>query len=197
MTPIAGRLGDMFGKKRALVTVLVDPRARHRARRARDVDRRDDRRARDPGRGRRSVPARVRDHPRRVPDRARSARHRADLRDHGHRRRPRNRARGADHRAPLVSLALLVPADRGRRGDARDRLLRSRVADQDAGTRRHTRRDAARGLARRAARCRERGLELGLDVGAHDRPARRRGGAARRLGPRRVAYDGCRSSTCT
>ena len=23
MTPIAGRLGDMFGKKRALVTVLV------------------------------------------------------------------------------------------------------------------------------------------------------------------------------
>ena len=44
---------------------------------------------------------------------------------------------------------------------------------------------------------RQRGAELGLDVAAHDRPARAVGRAARRLGPGRVRARGCRSSTCT
>ena len=59
-TPILGRLGDMIGKKKVLVGVLVALARRHPARRARHLDRRDDRRPGDPGRGRRDPAARVR-----------------------------------------------------------------------------------------------------------------------------------------
>ena len=64
----------------------------------------------DPGRRRRHLPARLRDHPRRVPARAGRRRHRADLGDPRHRRRPRHRPRRADRRHLSLPLALLDPA---------------------------------------------------------------------------------------
>ena len=62
-TPIAGRLGDMFGKKRMLVLALVALSRRHPRRSARDDPPGAHRRARDPGPRRRLLPARLRDHP--------------------------------------------------------------------------------------------------------------------------------------
>ena len=62
-TPIVGRLGDMFGKERVLLAVLgvfADRLARGRAF---ALDRDAHRGPRDPGRGRRDLPARLRDHP--------------------------------------------------------------------------------------------------------------------------------------
>ena len=108
-TPILGRFGDMFGKKR-------DPRpgarvARGRLGRGRHhrVDRGDDPGARHPGRRRRDLPARVQHHPRRAAARAHRRRHRPDLGHHRHRRRLRDRAGGPDRRQPLVPLAVLDP----------------------------------------------------------------------------------------
>ena len=60
-TPIAGRVGDMFGKKRMLVVVLGALAAGALVSALRDVDRRDDPRPRDPGpRRRRSSRSRSR-----------------------------------------------------------------------------------------------------------------------------------------
>ena len=66
-TPLLGRLGDMFGKERLLLVVAGRVRPRLAGLRARPVDRRPHPRARGPGRGRGDLPARLRDHPRRVP----------------------------------------------------------------------------------------------------------------------------------
>ena len=65
-TPIVGRLGDMFGKERMLVITLSVFALGSLDLRALALDRGPDRRPRDPGHGRRRLPARVRDHPRRV-----------------------------------------------------------------------------------------------------------------------------------
>ena len=70
-TPVLGRLGDMFGKERLLVIVLLVLAAGTLICRALDLARDADRRPRRPGRRRRDLPARLRDHPRRVPARAR------------------------------------------------------------------------------------------------------------------------------
>ena len=67
VTPIAGRLGDMYGKKRTMVVVLVVLAfgtllaALATSIGVMIVG------ARDPGRRRRGLPALLRDHPRRVP----------------------------------------------------------------------------------------------------------------------------------
>ena len=76
--------------------------------RDRRLDRRAHPRPRDPGRRRRDLPARLRDHPRRVPARAGGHLDRADLGDLRHRRRPRPRARRRDRRPPVRALDLLV-----------------------------------------------------------------------------------------
>ena len=70
----------------------------------------DDRRPRDPGPRRRDLPARLRDHPRRVPAPAHRRLDRPDVRPARHRRRARDRALRRDPRQPLVPLALLDPA---------------------------------------------------------------------------------------
>ena len=77
-TPLIGRLGDIHGKERLLVIVLAllavghdRLRARHRRCPLMLVGRV------DPGRGGRHLPARLRDHPRRVPSRAGGCRDRA------------------------------------------------------------------------------------------------------------------------
>ena len=64
-TPIAGRLGDMFGKRRVLVAVLLIVSRRHAAVHDR-VAARAARRADRPGRQRRRAAAGVRDRPRRA-----------------------------------------------------------------------------------------------------------------------------------
>ncbi len=71
-TPVIGRLGDMYGKERLLVIVLAPPVGRHARVRALDDARRDARRPRHPGCRGRHLPARLRDHPRRVPARSAS-----------------------------------------------------------------------------------------------------------------------------
>ena len=86
-TPLLGRLGDMYGKERVLLVVLgvfavgslVSAIAR--------LDRRADPGRADPGRRRRDLPARLRDHPRRVPARAGGRLDRPDLGHLRHRRR--------------------------------------------------------------------------------------------------------------
>ena len=73
LTPIVGRLGDMFGKERTLVVSLaVLAAGTLLAALATNIDGDDRRRASSRAR-RRDLPARVRDHPRRVPARARRA----------------------------------------------------------------------------------------------------------------------------
>ena len=71
-TPIAGRLGDMFGKKRVLVVVLAGLAAGTLLAALATTLPVMIARPHDPGPRRRHLPARVRDHPRRVPARARS-----------------------------------------------------------------------------------------------------------------------------
>ena len=73
-TPIAGRLGDMFGKKRTLVVVLAGLGAGTLLAALGDDAAGDDRRPRDPGARRRDLPAGVRNRPRRVPAEARRRR---------------------------------------------------------------------------------------------------------------------------
>ena len=173
LTPILGKLGDSYGKKRMLVISLGDLRARLARRRGRLEPRVADRLPRHPGRRRRGLPAVVRDHPRRVP--AREDRPRDRHRQLGVRRRRRRRARAErrDHRAP--DLALAVPDRRRARArlDRAARHVRPRVAGQDAGEARLPRRPRALGRARLAAAGDQRGRALGLDVG-------RRPGAVRR-----------------
>ena len=95
---------------------------------ARPVDRGPDPRPRHPGRRRRDLPAGLRDHPRRVPARARGRLDRPDLGDLRHRRRPRPRPGRRDGGPPLGPLDLLVVGDRD--GDRRlgHLALRARVA---------------------------------------------------------------------
>ena len=95
-TPIVGRLGDMYGKERLLMIVLVLLARRHA--RSRPSPPRSWlmlARPRHPGRRRRHLPARLLDHPRRVPARAGARRDRARLvpaRDRRRRRRGLRRA---------------------------------------------------------------------------------------------------------
>ena len=114
-TPLLGRLGDMHGKERWLLislaifgvgsliaplggslAVLITGRA-------------------DAGRGRRDLPAGHRDHPRRVPARARGARDRHGFGDVRHRRRRGARARRALRRPRLDLVDLLALGGRPRR----------------------------------------------------------------------------------
>ena len=115
-TPLIGRLGDMYGKERLLVAVLavlclatvVSALATTLPVMLVGPGR--------PGRGRRHLPAGLRDHPRRVPARARGRRGRHHVRPGRRRRRRRRRARRADRRPPLyhwlfwLPLVPLVPA---------------------------------------------------------------------------------------
>ena len=195
-TPIAGR-------RRRHVRQEADVRRRPRDPRAGDVhlgdrddDRRDDRRPRDPGRVRRDLPARLRDHPRRVPGRAARGRDRAHLGDPRRRRRPRDRPLRPHHRASLVPLALLDPAGGDRRRDDRRLDRDPGVARQDARPRERARRDASLRLARRAATRDQRGLELGMDVEPRARAVRRRRSAASSLGCASSPARASRSSTC-
>ena len=96
-TPIAGRLGDMFGKKRTFVVVLAILGGGDVHLGDRDDDRRHDRRPRDPGRVRGDLPAGLRDHPRRVPG---SSGGRAGSRSS---RRPRRRAAASASSSPAPS----------------------------------------------------------------------------------------------
>ena len=133
-TPIIGRLGDMFGKERTLVAVAE--RARRRARciaALAQLDRGADPRPRHPGRRRRGLPARLRDHPRRVPARARGRGHRDDLGDPGHRRRAR--ASCSPARSSTRSPTTGCSGSRSSRSIVAaiaTHLVRPRVADQDA-----------------------------------------------------------------
>ena len=99
---------------------------------------------RDPGHRRRRLPARVRDHPRRVPARAgRRTGSRMISAIVGHRRRPRHRARRADRPAPRYHWLFWFPLVAGRRRRRRRRRLHPRVADPHAGAHRLARRGAA------------------------------------------------------
>ena len=90
-----------------------------------------DRVSRGRRRRRRRLPALVRDHPRRVPARARRCRHRSRLRRVRRRRRLRHRLRRVDRRQPELAVALHPRRDR-HRSVARARApLRAGVADQD------------------------------------------------------------------
>ena len=121
-TPLFGRLGDMYGKEHWLLISLGVFGAGLGRVGARRLARRDDRRARDPGRGRRDLPARDRDHPRRVPAREGRDRHRDDLGDVRHRRRRRARRRRRPRRRRSASRGSSGSAPprrrspRGRRG---------------------------------------------------------------------------------
>ena len=131
-TPLIGRLGDMYGKERLLVARAGAPLGRDARLRAGRLAAADAHRPRDPGRRRRDLPARVRDHPRRVPARASRRRDRPDVRAARGRRRRRRRSRGADRRPPLVPLPLLAAADPDRPGDGAHAPRRPRVADPRA-----------------------------------------------------------------
>ena len=164
--------------------------------RALELDRDADRRPRGPGRRRRDLPARLRDHPRRVPARARRRRDRPDLGHLRHRRRRRPRAGRPDRRPPRLHVDLLAQPGRDPRRRRRHALLRARVAGQDAGEDRLGRRRAAGRRARLRAARRVRGGQLGLGVGRGAGAARRRGRAARGVGALRAARRRSRWSTC-
>ena len=66
-TPLLGRFGDMYGKENVLLVALGVFAARALRVRDRQLARGDDPRPGDPGRRRGDLPARLRDHPRRVP----------------------------------------------------------------------------------------------------------------------------------
>ena len=147
--------------------------------RARRIARRDDRRARDPGRGRRDLPARDRDHPRRVPAREGRDRHRDDLGDvrHRRRRRPRHRRRARGRARRRVDLLAQRgrgrASPRGRRGGTSPSRPCACEARIDwVGAVLLSRR------ARHAAARRQRGQRVGLGLGRRARAVRR----GRRLG---------------
>jgi Major Facilitator Superfamily len=194
-TPIIGRLGDMHGKEQS-----ARDRARAALRRDPDHGARDDAgcdaaRARGPGCRGRDLPARLRDHPRRVSEGAGGGRDRADVGAARRRGGRRLRARGADRGQPLLPLPLLAAADPDCRRHRADSPARARVADPGAGPRQLARRlpDERRARARPGRRQPDELLALAVredpDVHRH----RRRG--ARALGPGRVPV-GAVSSTC-
>ena len=127
VTPIAGRLGDMFGKKRVLVITLAGLAAGSLLAAlvhtlplmiaARTIQ----------GLGGAIFPLAfgiVRDE---FPRERVAARDRADLGHPRDRRRARDRARGPDPPAPRLPLAVLDPARRDDRGDGRGDRLHPRV----------------------------------------------------------------------
>ena len=176
-TPIVGKLGDLFGRGRVLTMVLLVFAAGSVvcalapslgvlvAGRI------------DPGRRRRDLPARVRDHPRGVPARARRDRDRRDQRDVRDRRRRRPGDRGPDRRGARRLVAVLARAD-GAARRVRDLALRP-ATRRRAPTRRST------GWARRCCSVALASLLFGLSkanawgwgsprvLGAHARRARR------------------------
>ena len=181
-TPIAGRLGDMFGKKRTLLVVLAGLAGGSLiAALATTLPVLIAART-DSGHRRRDLPARLRNHPRRVPARARCRRNRAHLGPARDRRRPRHRARRADPRQPRLPLALLDPVRRHRRDGDRHDVLHPGVAHPCPGIGRLARRRAALPLARLPLARDQRGASVGLDLGANDRAARRRGRGRSRAG---------------
>ena len=187
----------MFGKERLLVITLLDLRARLARLRALALDRAADRRARDPGRRRRDLPALVRDHPRRVPARERRDRDRADQRHVRDRRRRRARDQRADRRPRRLRVDLLARADRRHPGGAsrptgscRSRRSR-RPAEIDWG-------GAALlsgGLVALLVAVSE-GNAWGWDVAGVPRPDRRRPRSCSRPGSATRPATRSRSSTC-
>ncbi len=177
-TPLAGRLGDMFGRRRVLLWHARRTLARHPRRGAHRLARRDDRRARGAGPRRGDLPARLRDHPRRVRRGRRGARDGVDVGRARRRRRARDRARRADPPAPLLPLAVLGPA-RGRRRERDRRVPRGARPTRTARRRRLL---AGRAAARRMAR-----------LPAASRSARGPPGAGRRRGS---SCCSCRRCCC-
>ena len=122
-TPIVGKLGDLFGRGRVLTIVLLVFAAGSAVCALAPSLGVLVARARHPGRRRRDLPARVRDHPRDVPARAGGDRDRRDQRDVRHRRRRRARDRGPDRRGARRVVAVLARPD-GAAGRVRDLALR-------------------------------------------------------------------------
>ena len=164
VTPIAGRLGDMYGKKRVLVIALggltVGSALGGLASTlpvmitARTIQ----------GLGGRDLPARVRDRARSVPARARRVRDRDDLGDPRDRRRARDHPRRADPRQRRLPLAVLDPAVRDADLDGRGDLPHSGVDDPCARQRALAGRSSALGVADRAADRGQRGADVGLGL---------------------------------
>ena len=196
LTPILGKLGDSYGKKRMLVISLgifglaslgaaaawsldvADLLPRHPGRRARRCSR--------------SAFGIIRDEF--PPEKIGVGDRHGQL---GVRRRRRGRA-GAqrrDHRAPHLALAVPDRRDPGAGLDRAARHVRARVAGQvphEAGL---PRRPHAVARARVAADRDQRRHELGLDVGRRARPARRAPRCSR-CGSRSSSACPSRSSTC-
>ena len=188
-TPIFGRLGDMFGKRRLLVISLGVFAGGLGRRGAGGLARAAGRRPRAPGRRRRHLPALLRDHPRRVPAREGLLEHRPDLGHVRHRRR-----RGPDHRRRagrrrLLPLDLLARRRDGRRRRGAHAGADPRVAQPPARPDRRPRRRS----------CSRVGLALPLlaiaranDVGLGQRP-HARADRRRRRDPGRLGRS-CRSA---
>ena len=157
----------------------------------------DDRRPRDPGPRRRDLPARLRDHPRRVPARARRRLDRPHVRPARHRRRARDRALRPDPRRTSPTT--------GSSGSRSPSIASTMVATVvlDPGVARA--RAGQHQLARRrpALRPGSTALLLAISQGSTGAGARRDARAvrasplvlARRLGPRRDCARGARWST--
>ena len=86
-TPILGRVGDMLGKEKIIVAVLIALTVGSLLSALATSLPRDAGGPRDPGHRRRGLPAGLRDHPRRVPGRARGRCHRSPV-GHPRRREP-------------------------------------------------------------------------------------------------------------
>ena len=195
-TPIAGRLGDMFGKKRTLLVVLAGLAGGTLIAAlattlpvlivARTIQ----------GLGGAIFPLAfgiIRDE---FPRERVAGRDRAHLGSARDRRRPRDRARRADPRQPRLPLALLDPVRGHRRDGGRHAVRHPGVADPGPRLGRLARRRAALALARLPAARDQRGAAVGLGIGTNDRAARRRGRGRSRVGRRRGPDDERRSSTC-
>ena len=103
----------------------------------------------------------------------------------------------ADRRPPLVPLPLLAAADPDRDRNRVDPGLRARVAHPRPRPRELGRDGTDVGGPRRRADRRQRNGDLALALRKDDRPDRGRGRAALLLGQKRVADPTTRSSTCT
>ena len=181
-TPLLGRLGDMHGKERWLLISLAIFGVGSLDRRPRRLAGRPHHRAGRAGRGRRDLPARHRHHPRRVPARARGARHRHGVGHVRDRRRDRARARRPLRRPRLDLVDLLALGRDHGAGRARDLALGARVARARARAHRLGRRRAAVAHAHRVAAADQRGQHVGLDLGARPRAVRGDGGPRRGVG---------------
>ena len=124
------------------------------------------------GRGRRALPAQLRDHPRRVPAREGEGRDRPALGGLGRRRRLRDRPLRPDRRQLLLALPLPARLDPGRPLARPRRALRAGVADPLAVEGRRAGRAAALGRADLADGRADRGRAVGLGVAAPPRRPR-------------------------